>query len=46
MAHVLNDGVIRGGGVVANAVDDLEVLLVLGVDAVVCSVVLVQEAVG
>ena len=44
--HLLDNGVVGSGGVVADAVDDLERLLGLGVDAVVRLFVLVEESVG
>lgn len=45
VTNLLDDGVVGGGGVVADAVDNLKGLLGLGVDAVVGLVVLVQESV-
>lgn len=45
VTHFLDDGIVGGGGIVADAVDDLEGLLGLGVDSVVGLVVLVKEPV-
>lgn len=42
---VLNDGIVGGGGVVANSVDVLKRLLILRVNLVVRLVVFVQESV-
>ena len=41
---VLNDGIVGGGGVVANSVDVLKRLLILRVNLVVRLVVFVQES--